>query len=509
MASRTAKANQSLDWYDNGSADERGRAYNVAQHKADSTWCELHDGAHLVSLDSCNVADIRMLFAREFPGIGVTGFTRDGMLAALRSGSVLDAGTRGTRARTVGARDDATDETSDDDGTRIGRAGGGDKAGNERANVGHDDKADGNGNVDAQAAGDAVATAAMRATRGDGEESDNGNDAASLGTPSMGDNLEDRVRQIAREEDEARPLPAVEACAHATAAALTDVVAQVGTLQQRVHTLAATSELRAKRVHAIKVNDAPPVNLPDDAHPTLPIVAHMASQGCWPYLVGPAGTGKSFITEQAAALLGREHAFLSWGADTMTHELFGFIDANGNYHRTRFRDAWEFGWWFNNEEVDNGNAGLVTALNTALAGKRCAFPDAMVDRHANFVCSSCANTHGRGADRNYIGTNALNAAFLDRFNFVAVDYDHALEDRLVARYVNGNGHAAEVHAWVDRVRRTRDYCASNRIDFVMSMRASIDGAKLIASGMAPSIVENARILDRCNDADMRDTLAAL
>ena len=145
------------------------------------------------------------------------------------------------------------------------------------------------------------------------------------------------------------------------------------------------------------------------------------------YLYGPAGTGKTQIAENAAIALGKKFACISVCAQSTKSDLLGFIDANGHYIRTLFRDTFENGGVFLIDEIDNGNPNILAVLNSALANGYCAFPDGMVKRSSDFTCIAAANTFGTGANRQYVGRNQLDAATLNRFVQVEIGYDEALE----------------------------------------------------------------------------------
>ena len=59
-----------------------------------------------------------------------------------------------------------------------------------------------------------------------------------------------------------------------------------------------------------------------------------------------------------------------------------------------------------------------------------AFPHETIDRHPNFHIIAAANTWGKGADLEYVGRTALDAATLDRFDNIFFDYDRKLEECL-------------------------------------------------------------------------------
>ncbi|WP_394772195.1 AAA family ATPase [Mucilaginibacter sp.] len=186
------------------------------------------------------------------------------------------------------------------------------------------------------------------------------------------------------------------------------------------------------------------------------------------YLYGPAGTGKTQCAENAALALGKKFACVSVCAQSTKSDLLGFIDANGNYIRTLFRDTFENGGVFLIDEIDNGNPNILAVLNSALANGYCAFPDGMVKRSDEFTCIAAANTFGTGADRQYVGRNQLDAATLNRFVQIEVGYDEQLEVTLF-------GDTAKK---IQKIRK--EYAGTNAI---ISMRNIGNVCKLIGKGV--------------------------
>lgn len=172
------------------------------------------------------------------------------------------------------------------------------------------------------------------------------------------------------------------------------------------------------------------VAFPETHHELLPIVVACARAGLNVLLVGPAGSGKSYLGEQLSEVLGRGFGSSSFGPTTPTSKLFGFNDAHGNFNGTPYHRCWSEGGVFVGDELDNGHPGLVAELNQALAGTTAAFACGNVTKHPDHVFIGTANTFGRGPDRQYVGRNILDAATLDRFATVEVTYDEALETAL-------------------------------------------------------------------------------
>jgi hypothetical protein len=191
------------------------------------------------------------------------------------------------------------------------------------------------------------------------------------------------------------------------------------------------------------------------------------------WIAGPAGSGKTHGAHMVAKALG-----LAWhynGALSMPHELLGFIDAGGTYHRTPFREAYEHGGLYLFDEVDASDNSALLALNAALANGTATFPDCQITRHPNCIVIATANTWGLGATADYVGRSKIDAAFLSRFPVrIHWDYDSALE---VA--ISGN------ESFARRVIAARERARTHGIKVIIDPRASQAGAALIAAGFKP------------------------
>ncbi len=199
-------------------------------------------------------------------------------------------------------------------------------------------------------------------------------------------------------------------------------------------------------------------------------------------LVGPAGSGKSTVCEQVASAL--ELKYYLQNSVTGTHEVAGYLDAHGKYHTTTFREAFARGGLILVDEADTSDAAALKWLNTALAQGYAMFPDQPepVNRHKDFRVIMAANTFGTGADRVYVGANQLDASTLDRFVFFQFDYDEKMEIVL-----SGNAD------WAERVQELRKAAKEERARVVISPRATIHGAKLLALGWHKDKVEESVI----------------
>lgn len=196
-------------------------------------------------------------------------------------------------------------------------------------------------------------------------------------------------------------------------------------------------------------------------------------------LCGEAGSGKSKAVEEAAKALDKRFGMLSVSPETTESRVVGYMDANGNYRRTMFREFYENGGIFLFDEYDNGTTALLKTLNSAVANDWMAFPDNVnepIKRHPDFLLIATSNTDGNGGSVRYNDANELCVSILDRFCRVKWDYDTKLE-RALALAVN-----PDAENWVNWVIQARDYLKERHPRMIATPRASIEGARLLRTG---------------------------
>lgn len=145
------------------------------------------------------------------------------------------------------------------------------------------------------------------------------------------------------------------------------------------------------------------------------------------FLTGPAGSGKNVMCKQIAQALGLKFYFTN--AVTQEYKLTGFTDANGRYQETQFYKAFTQGGLFMLDEMDASIPEVLIILNAAIANRYFDFPAPIgyVEAHPDFRVVAAGNTTGHGADFEYVGRNQLDAASLDRFAVIEIDYSPAIE----------------------------------------------------------------------------------
>lgn len=241
-----------------------------------------------------------------------------------------------------------------------------------------------------------------------------------------------------------------------------------------------------------------PKRIDGATHPKLAAVIATLGAGEHVLMVGPAGTGKSTIAEQAAEALSLAFYAISLSPQTPTSQLVGYMQATGDYVPTLFRQAFEHGGVFHFDEFDNGHPSILATVNAALANGQMAFPDQMVKRHPDFRAVASANTFGRGADRMYVGRQALDGATLDRFTVEYIDIDESLETTLA---MSTGLSAHTVHQVLAYVRKLRANAAKHKMAVIISPRASVGMCRLIKAGRPWGEVVDARARRGLSDAD--------
>ena len=312
------------------------------------------------------------------------------------------------------------------------------------------------------------------------------------------------------------PVSPVTASSHPAIASdsLADTIAAA--IASRLPSSASLDEARVREIVAearafnvtvsVRGSDAEPVAV-GRQHAKFALLLSVMARRINVYMVGPAGSGKTSAAHSASTALSLAFGGMSVGPQTTQSAIFGYMDAHGNYVATEFRRRYESGGVFLMDEIDRGNPGVLTAMNQAIENGTCAFPDGMIARHPDFILVAAANTYGTGASREYVGAMQLDAATLNRFAFIAWEYDEALESDIArATFAAAGGTDARVlDAWVSKVRHARERANALKIRHIVSPRASIRGADMLASGIAESDVAT-MLLWQGLDADTRARL---
>ena len=218
-------------------------------------------------------------------------------------------------------------------------------------------------------------------------------------------------------------------------------------------------------------------------HEKFDTVMNLVNANIPVFLTGPAGTGKNVICKQVAEALGLEFYFSN--AVTQEYKITGFIDANGVYHKTQFFEAFVNGGLFMLDEMDGSIPEVLIMLNAAIANKYFDFPTGRFEAHKDFRIIAAGNTFGTGADMEYTGRYQLDAASLDRFALVEIDYSKTIETAL----------AQNDEALVEYARGLRKVLKNAGIRHLVTYRSierikTLDGIMPLDEALKISLIKN-------------------
>jgi MoxR-like ATPase len=226
----------------------------------------------------------------------------------------------------------------------------------------------------------------------------------------------------------------------------------------------------------------------DGGHPVLSDVIDWVAVDCPVYLYGPDGSGKSSIGRDAAKALNLK--LFQYGSLMSKYDVTGSIGLDGDYQRSAFRDWFEHGGLLVLDEIDGSDPRAIVAINDALrgrAGVSFAFPDQTVQKHKDCRVIVTANTIGKGANQQYVGRFKLDAASLNGFVQIHVDYDPRIEESL----------ARGQSDWLSICRQVRDAAERMKIDMIVSPRQIDFGGRLLTSVSGDRVTLLKRAVDHC------------
>lgn len=175
---------------------------------------------------------------------------------------------------------------------------------------------------------------------------------------------------------------------------------------------------------------------PDGKHELFGYVLTLAEERIPIFLVGPMGTGKSYLAKQIA-----DHLELPYGETALSEgatrgDMLGRLTASPDrpFILSKFCEVYAGGGVFNFEEIDAALPEVLITLNNCLAGDKLfnSSNGEEYEKHADFIAMATGNTFGTGATREYTARNKLDAATLDRFRMgrVFVKLDTAIEEKI-------------------------------------------------------------------------------
>jgi hypothetical protein len=178
------------------------------------------------------------------------------------------------------------------------------------------------------------------------------------------------------------------------------------------------------------------------------------------FITGLSGNGKTFSVEQACSQLKREMIRVNITIETDEDDLIGgFRLVNGEtaWHNGPVIEALERGAILLLDEIDLAS-NKILCLQSVLEGKGVFLKKIgrFVKPAAGFNVIATANTKGKGSDDGrFIGTNVLNAAFLDRFA-ITVDQEYP-PTSIEMKILHGLAQSINLHNVDDFIKRLCDW----------------------------------------------------
>lgn len=260
--------------------------------------------------------------------------------------------------------------------------------------------------------------------------------------------------------------------------------AVIPAVAERIQSLVDTAiGARVPREIIIKQADRPDVKLDGHVHPMFEKVLRLTKAGVSVMLVGPAGCGKTHLFHQLCKALDLAGESISLSGGVTEAHLTGRLLPTGEggrfeYIESPFVKCYREGRPFLLDEMDGGDPNVLLAINQATANggfhveaRAASGLDTYVKRHPDSILMATANTYGTGAGALYVGRNQLDAATLDRWYTVQMDYDKAFEERIAPSQVTH-------FVW-----RLRELITANKWRRVASTRMIQKAAAALGAGL--------------------------
>lgn len=248
------------------------------------------------------------------------------------------------------------------------------------------------------------------------------------------------------------------------------------------------------RVTKIQVIDkaGEPVGKPGMAHAITELAMKAAIPSVNLNLTGPAGSGKTTLAAKVAEARGIKFVPVSCNPMMTPGQLIGARGLNG-FEESVLIKACREATLLLLDEFDNMRGDLAAITNSVLANRTITIPvtGETLEVHPDTVFVAAMNTFGTGATDLY-QRQRIDAATMDRFFVLDMQYDPALEAALIGADISlkspdyrphRGGELGSKEQWLQFVMRSREAIAENKIQHVVSPRASMMGIQLAEQGV--------------------------
>lgn len=209
-------------------------------------------------------------------------------------------------------------------------------------------------------------------------------------------------------------------------------------------------------------------------HRQLPQIVAWLQADVPVWLWGQAGGGKTHLARQVAEAMGLPFRCAPIDETITVGKLVGFRNvSNGEFVEGLMYRSYKDGGVQLLDEIDT-NATAIASTNSLTANGHYTFPNGEeVTRHKDFRLIAGANTRGTGAVAGYSARIRMDAATLDRFAVIKLDYDPGLELSLTC------GVPSASVPWKGGEPATPEQC-QRYVEWVQKVRASVGDSVLIS-----------------------------
>lgn len=259
------------------------------------------------------------------------------------------------------------------------------------------------------------------------------------------------------------------------------------------------------KINTYSINGAPQVKLPEGQteHKKLKNALELMALDINVYLAGPAGSGKTTLAEQAALVLfpdsietingnisSTKFGSLSCSDDLSAGDIYGrltpeLIDGKQviAFKKSRFLEIYENGGVFLFDEIDAAAPEVLINVNKALAQSSIDIPSyGKAHKNPNCHLMAAGNTTGSGATSDYSARSKLDGATLNRFEFLHLDYDIDLENRIIDAYFPNESDKAQIVKDA-RTKIRQAIKTTGQTGIFFSLRQIINYSKMLKAGL--------------------------
>jgi MoxR-like ATPase len=202
------------------------------------------------------------------------------------------------------------------------------------------------------------------------------------------------------------------------------------------------------------------------------------------YVSGLSGNGKTYMIEQACAYEKRGVIRVNLTEETDEDDLIGgfrLVAGETKFFKGPVIKAMEQGAVLLLDEIDLVTPGKVMCLQSIMEGSGYFIKKTgeFITPQAGFTVIATANTKGKGSDDGqFMGTNVLNEAFLERFP-VTFEQEYpsaAIEKKILRKHISDDHFIGKLVDWADIIRKTY---MDGGIDEIISTRRLVHIVKAL------------------------------